>query len=376
MASFQVRNVNVVPSPALVFSLEAIQSNLDRMLDIAGGPERLRPHMKTHKTREITELYLSRGITKHKCATLREAEVLAQSGAPDVLIAYPMVGPNQRLVCRLAQRYPTTKFSVLGDDSRVIRQLDRQAVEQEIRLGLFVDVNVGQNRTGVVEQNANGFCAVAVGQFSSSDAEHGVRLRGLHLYDGHNTAVSVEERVQIAQGTLQQALNLRQRLLRDGAEVPELVIAGTPAFPSYAKLSRDQNVSLSPGTCILHDAGYHQKYPELGFQPAAAVLTRCVSRPGPRLATFDIGTKAICSDPPATQRCVVMGLEDARVALHNEEHLVLESEKAGDWEPGQAAYAIPMHICPTVALYDAAYVVSKGQIAGNWEIAARNRSVG
>jgi D-serine deaminase-like pyridoxal phosphate-dependent protein len=374
MASFQVGNANEIPSPALVFSLEGIHNNLGRMLEIAGGPERLRPHMKTHKTREISELYLSRGITKHKCATLREAEVLAQAGAPDVLIAYPMVGPNQRLVCRLAQQYPQTRFSVLGDELAVIHQLDRQGKEANVSLGLFADVNVGQNRTGVGEQSADDFCALISKQFPCSDAEAGLHLRGLHLYDGHNTSTSATERAEGVKRTLQRGLELRKRTPAN--ESCEIVVGGSPAFLAYANNIREPNISLSPGTCILHDAGYEQKYPELGFRPAAAVLSRCISRPGPQLVTFDIGTKAVCSDPPVNQRCAVLGLESARVALHNEEHLVLESSDAVNWNPGQVAYAVPMHICPTVALYDFAQVVSKGETLGNWRIAARNRVIG
>src|SRR4029079_10713145 len=141
----------------------------------------------------------------------------------------------------------------------------------------------------------------------------------------------------------------------------------------YSQVIREPNVTLSPGTCILHDVGYGQKYPELGFEPAAAVLTRCISRPGPQLVTFDVGTKAICSDPPAGQRCLLLGLEKAKAVLHNEEHLVLESADAQMWTHGAVTYAMPMHICPTVALYDFAHVVSGKKVVARYEIAARGR---
>ncbi|HMP17417.1 MAG TPA: D-TA family PLP-dependent enzyme, partial [Gemmatales bacterium] len=130
----------------------------------------------------------------------------------------------------------------------------------------------------------------------------------------------------------------------------------------------------SPGTCILHDAGYSQKFPELGFTPAAAVLTRCISRPGPKLVTFDIGTKAICADPPLGQRVHLVGLEQAVCTLHNEEHYVVETEEAELWKPGMTAYAIPKHICPTVAMYDTACVVENGKVTREIPIAARGRS--
>src|SRR5947207_11760985 len=94
MNPYAVTDPTAVPSPALLFYPALIRRNLRRAVEVAGGPDRLRPHVKTHKTREIARLWLELGVRKHKCATLAEAEMLADSGAPDVLIAYPLVGPN------------------------------------------------------------------------------------------------------------------------------------------------------------------------------------------------------------------------------------------------------------------------------------------
>src|SRR5437764_13734928 len=91
---YTLHDDSAVPSPALRFYPELIRRNLARVLELAGGPARLRPHVKTHKTREIVQLELAAGITKHKCATIAEAELLADAGAADVLVAYPLVGPN------------------------------------------------------------------------------------------------------------------------------------------------------------------------------------------------------------------------------------------------------------------------------------------
>jgi D-serine deaminase-like pyridoxal phosphate-dependent protein len=362
MPAFMLANSQAVPSPALLFGLEAIRSNLQHLLALAGSPDRLRPHMKTHKTKEITRLYLDHGITRHKCATLMEAKVLAECGAPDVLVAYPVVGPNVRLICGLAKQFSSTRFSVLVEHAAAVEALNTEARHQRTELGLYLDVNVGQDRTGLSAEAA----VELANQLPSSP----VNLRGLHLYDGHNVAVEQHQREEIVRQTLARGLALRERL---GRRNLELVFGGTPGFLAYSQQIHEPDITMSPGTCILHDIGYARKYPELGFQPAAAVLTRCVSRPGPRRATFDVGTKAICSDPPAGQRCVLLGLENAQAVLHNEEHLVLEGDEAATWERGQATYAMPAHICPTVAMYDTALVVERGVIAARWAIAARGR---
>ncbi len=80
--------------PALIFYKDIIRQNLTNAVRMVGDPARLRPHMKTHKTREIIKMALEAGVVKHKCATLAEAELAASRGVPDVLIAYPIVGPN------------------------------------------------------------------------------------------------------------------------------------------------------------------------------------------------------------------------------------------------------------------------------------------
>ena len=47
-----------VDTPALIVFPERVRRNIDAMLEIAGGPERLRPHVKTHKMAEIVDLPL------------------------------------------------------------------------------------------------------------------------------------------------------------------------------------------------------------------------------------------------------------------------------------------------------------------------------
>src|SRR5438270_4438704 len=114
---------DAVPSPALLFYPELIRQNLRRSVEVAGGPQRLRPHAKTHKTREIARLWLDLGVTKHKCATLAEAAMLADCDAPDVLVAYPLVGPNARRFAELVGEYPETHFSTVADHPDAARAL-------------------------------------------------------------------------------------------------------------------------------------------------------------------------------------------------------------------------------------------------------------
>src|SRR5215831_5349761 len=90
---YAIADTSGIYSPGLVFFKDLIRQNLARTVELAGGPARLRPHCKTHKTREVVQMELEAGVSKQKVATLAEAEMVASAGAPDVLLAYPMVGP-------------------------------------------------------------------------------------------------------------------------------------------------------------------------------------------------------------------------------------------------------------------------------------------
>src|SRR5690606_30993230 len=103
-------------TPAVAVYPDLVARNIDRALAFANGhSERLRPHTKTHKTIQIVQMELERGITRHKCATLSEAEMLIRAGVEDILVAYPVVGPNAERLATQARPNPNVRFAVLVD---------------------------------------------------------------------------------------------------------------------------------------------------------------------------------------------------------------------------------------------------------------------
>ena len=368
MHPYHLAEAAEVFSPALVFFPELIRQNIARIIELAGSPDRLRPHVKTHKTREIAAMQLAAGVTKHKCATVAEAELLAAAGVPDVLIAYPLVGPNVGRVATLAKLFPDTKFSALIDHEAGADGLGWAAARAGRPIGFFVDLDVGQHRTGI-----------AVGPLAAALYERASRLpglvpAGLHAYDGHNHIEDPVDREAAVRAGLAPVLELRADLERRGLPVPHLVAGGTPTFPIYARMRDLPGLECSPGTYVLHDHGYGSKYHDLtGVTPAAVLVTRVVSRPTADRVTFDLGTKAVASDPPAGKRVHLLDMTDYTAVGHNEEHLIVETPHARKYKPGDVAYALPTHVCPTVALHREALIADGGQIVGRWPIIARDR---
>ncbi len=366
-AIYAIDDTSGIYSPGLLFFKDLIRRNIARAIELAGTPERLRPHVKTHKTRQIVELERDAGIRRHKCATLAEAEMLASCGAEDVLIAYPLVGPNCHRLARLAAAYPRCRFAVTADHPAAVQALARavRAGGQEVEV--LLDIDLGMHRTGVAPG------AAAVELYRLIGRLDGLRPGGLHAYDGHNRQESLAERSAAALGQLAPVLRLRDNLRGEGMPVPRLVVGGTPSFPVFARLDIP-GLECSPGTLVLHDQGYGSRYADLsGFTPAALVLTRVISRPTPTRVTLDLGTKAIASDPPAGQRLHLPDVPDYQTVLHNEEHLVVETPAAERFRPGDELLAIPTHVCPTCALHRQAHVIEKGKVIGTWDIAARDR---
>lgn len=364
-----VANRSELFSPSLVVVRESLGRNLAKMIEIAGDTARLRPHCKTHKMPEITKIELAAGIAKHKCATLAEAEMLADAGAKDIFLAYNLVGPNIGRAVRFLDRYPDVALSVTADDVSMIRDLSSAVQSRPGRLiGVLLDLDTGLHRTGVSDpQRAAELYACLV------DAP-GIVPGGFHLYDGHNHQTPWEERKAAVLAGWEQARRLRDEITARGWPVDRIVCGGTGSFPVFAELD-DPAIELSPGTCVFHDAGYGTAFPEMDFEPALWVLTRVVSRPTSQRLTLDVGTKAVASDPPKGQRIFFPELPEAVQVLHNEEHLVLETPDAHRYQPGDLLWGIPRHVCPTVALHKSAHVAENGMVRDHWAIVARDRQI-
>jgi len=366
-SKYHVKDPSGIFTPALLFYKEIIRHNIRRMIERAGGPARLRPHCKTHKTREIVQMQLDAGVTKHKCATIAEAEMLAGLGVPDALLAYPFVGPNCQRLARLVQKYAKTTISALADHEVGIRQLSEAVAPTGRRVPILLDIDVGQHRTGIAPDEA------AVALYEKIAKAPGLVPGGLHIYDGHNHQEAFADRRAAVRTFLDQVMTLRDTLAKKGLSVPKLVLGGTPTFPVYAELA-GSDLELSPGTCVLNDHGYGSKFTDLNdLQPAALLLTRVISRPTPMRVTFDLGYKAVASDPPAGKRLVLLDFPNYEPVIHNEEHFVVECSEAARFQPGDIAYALPTHICPTSALHKQVYVVENRRVAAMWDIVARDR---
>ncbi len=360
---FTVTNVAEVPSPSLLLHPGRAEENVRRMVGMAGGTARLRPHIKTHKMPELIRMQIRLGLTKFKCATIAEAEMTASCGAPDVLLGYQPVGPNAVRMLQLVQQYPKTRFTAVADDQQSVRALSECFAASDAVLQLMLDVDCGMRRCGIEP----GPRALELYRLIASSP--GLQPAGLHVYDGHIHDADPAARAVACEKAFAPVFSFRDQLKAAGLPVPVLIAGGTPTFPIHA---RRGDVECSPGTCVLWDFGYADTLRDMDFLVAALVLTRVISKPGDTRLCLDLGHKAIAAENPHP-RVRFLGLDDAQCITHSEEHLVIETMRAGEFKVGDALYGVPRHICPTVALHSEAVVIRNHSAEARWKVTARER---
>ncbi len=363
---YTIVNPEKLRTPALCFYPARIEVNIAHAIRVAGSADRLRPHVKTYKSPEIVKLLLRAGVSRFKCATVTEAEMLVETGAGDVMLAYPLIGPNAAAFATLCARNPGIRFSTLADSPEGVAELAEAAAEHDVSFEVLVDLNVGMNRTGV---NPG---ADAQSLYRAIAAHSRLKPGGIHAYDGQIQIADPNERRAAATATAEAAHGVRQALEAEGLPVPRMVAGGTPTFPCHAETP---DFELSPGTCFLHDLRSEERYPDLPFVPAALVVGRVISRPATGLVTLDIGCKAIAVDQEKPHGAI-LNLPGSEPVGQSEEHWVFRHAADAPPELGALMYVLPRHICPSVAHYNYATVIDEGgTVAERWPITARGREL-
>lgn len=364
---YRVTNVDQIESPALLVYPERIAENLRRIIALAGDPDRLWLHIKTHKMSEVIRLAIDAGITKFKTATIAEAELVASSGGSEVLLAYPLVGPNTERFAALVTAFPQTRFLTLGDDADALRALSATLDNRQVAgpVEVLIDLDTGMHRSGIA-------AGPKVVELYRLLAELPVLAPGgLHIYDGQFKERDFQQRCMAVENSLEPVRMLREELAAAGLPVPHIIAGGTPTFPVHA---RNEDFECSPGTCVFWDTGYESKFPDLDFLHAAVLLTRVISKPTADRLCLDLGYKAVASDNP-DPRVRLLEMPEAKAVVHNEEHLTVESPLAANFSVGDVLYGVPYHICPTTALHKEVVVIEGGMAVGRWQVVARDRKL-
>jgi D-serine deaminase-like pyridoxal phosphate-dependent protein len=362
---YKIQNENEVFSPSLLVYHDRIENNIRKMAVMAGDVKRLRPHVKTHKMAEITRMQMNHGINKFKCATISEAEMVARCGATDILLAIQPVGPGIERFFRLKQAFQNSNISCIADSEQILLQLSETALRYDAETQIWIDINVGMNRTGIPPGEE------AVRIYKIADNLPKLKVVGLHVYDGHIHEKVLSLRKKACDDAFVPVQKMRDELGNAGFRQVRIIAGGSPTFSVHA--SRD-DVETSPGTLLLWDYGYSSSFSDMDFLHAAVLFSRVVSKPDKDLICLDLGHKAVGSEMPQP-RIVIPYIDDVTIIGHNEEHMVIRTSHAKNFNPGDPLYVIPFHICPTVDRFDTVNVVEGSRVTGKWNVEARKRQI-
>ena len=248
LEDYAITGLDAVMTPALVIYPEYVDNNIAATLRVLGGDRnRFRPHIKTAKLISVMRQYVGHDITRFKCATTLELLALIEAGARDVLLSYPLVGAGARRLRAITDAHPNVVISGLVEN---VEQLRPYAGS---RVGVFIDINPGMDRTGLGQERIGDALAIV-----RAARDLGIAFRGLHYYDGHLARHPMPERTQHAHAGYEVLLTMARALQADGHGIGEIITSGTPAFPCSATFEPFAKGEgwvhrASPGTTVFYD---------------------------------------------------------------------------------------------------------------------------
>ena len=353
-------------SPCLLLEAEALEHNVAAMMDLVRRYGRqLRPHVKAHKCTAIARRQLEAGAVGLCCATVREAEVMAEAGLGGLLVTSPVTSPT--MVERLARaRDRVGDIAVVVDSDAGVDALAAGA-RAERPLGAVVEIDVGQGRTGVTSP------ADAIRLARRIEALPKLRYRGVQAYYGHlqHVPAFADRKAKAAE----QWARLRPFLDALKSEgLPPGIITGGGTGTHLLDLEEGPFTEIQPGSYLFMDKQYGAVELAPGaaaFRTSLTIATRVISANQPDLVVLDAGFKAMATDAgPA----LVAGVAspDAAYQFMGDEHGGLRFA-AGAARPavGDLVRLMAPHCDPTVNLHDWLHVMQGGQLIDIWPIDAR-----
>jgi len=360
-----------IDTPALVIDEPALQSNIERMAATAAANKvALRPHAKTHKSAAIARQQLEAGAVGIACATLLEAEALAREGVTGLLVTSPVVGTDK--AARLARLNRVSPLMVVVDHRDQIEGLRAALADGDPPLGVLVDVDVGQARTGVTTlQDGHGLARMTA-------ADRRFEFRGLQGYAGHIQHIfDPAERRAAAAKSGEPLRALAAVLAAEGIACPIISGSGTGA---HAYDLAGPYTELQVGSYVFMDADYARVRRDdgspLAFAPALYVLATVVSANRDDQVTVDAGTKALAVNGPAPAWFIGLPA-GASYSFSGDEHGAI-TLPPGTPRPaiGTRVLIGATHCDPTVNLHANYYAVDAGGAVSVLPILGRYGAMG
>ena len=343
-------------TPAVVVDLDVVERNIARvqaLCDAVGLANR--PHIKTHKSPVIASMQRDAGARGITCQKIGEAEIMANSGHDDILIAYNIIGEGK--LDRLGRLLSQAKVTVAADNPTVVAGLPRAAAIAGRDLDVVVECDTGRKRAGVET------VAEAVALAKDIASRPGLSFAGFMLYPPEDAMAETQAFLDAATAGVRE-LGLEPRLVSTG---------GTPNLRNMGRLKGvtehragtsvfNDRMMLAAGVAQLEDC-------------ALTVYATVVSRAGLERGIIDSGSKTLTSDTGGLDGYgLILEYPQAKIARFAEEHGFLDLSGSNDRpQVGDVVRVVPNHVCVVVNMVDRLVTVRGNEIVGELPVAARGR---
>ena len=343
-------------TPAVVIDLDVVERNIARvqaLCEAAGVANR--PHIKTHKSPVIASMQRDAGARGITCQKIGEAEVMADGGHEDILIAYNILGEEK--LGRLGRLLARTKVTVAADNATVVAGLPQAAAIAGRDLDVVVECDTGRRRAGVET------AAEAVALAREIASRPGLSFSGFMLYPPENAMAETQAFLDAATAGVRE-MGLEPRMVSSGG-TPNLVnlgrIQGVTEHRAGTSVFNDR-MMLAAGVAQLEDC-------------ALTVYATVVSRAGAERGIVDSGSKTLMSDTGGLEgHGLILEHPQAKIARFAEEHGFLDLSGCNDRpQVGDVVRIVPNHVCVVVNMVDRLVTVRGGEIVGELPVAARGR---
>jgi D-serine deaminase-like pyridoxal phosphate-dependent protein len=359
--------IEELDTPALTVDLDVMERNLRSLSDYSRKHGlKLRPHTKTHKIPAIAKMQIASGCSGITVAKVGEAEVMANAGLENILIAYPVVGQSK---CdRLAKLAQQGTITVSLDSIDVARGISEAATRAGSTVSILVEFDVGMRRCGV--QTVEAWLSVA----KAVDKLSGLRLSGLMFYPGHIWDALPEQGPALDRVS-QVIEEIRTQSKQTGLNC-EVVSGGSTPTAYNSHLVRGLT-EIRPGTYVFYDmnetkAGYSQ-LSDCGLRVQVTVVSKAVQG----RAMIDGGSKTFSGDRLISGDKQGFGfvteLPNAQFAAMSEEHGHLDLGPSDRVTVGDRLSIIPNHVCACVNMHNQIYYHRKGIVEGSWMVEGRGK---
>ena len=345
-------------TPCAVIDLNIVDKNiadLQSLCDKANTANR--PHIKTHKSTFLARRQLDAGAIGITCQKLGEAEVMAEAGIEDILIATNIIGAARS--GRLAALQRRIPLKLCADNPVSLQAYAEAGRTADRPVCVLVECDTGQKRAGVETPNE----AVALAEIIRDDPW--LEFAGLMFYPPLDGWAETQVFLDAA----------REGLSASGL-IPEIIsTGGTPNLVNLGQL--DGATEHRSGTSIFNDRMMMAAGVADMKDCALKIFTSVVSRAGETRGILDAGSKTFTSDTGGLEGFgLIMEHPDARIHKMSEEHGFLDlSDCAIRPAVGDILRIVPNHVCVVVNMFDQLVAVRDNNIVDVLPVAARGRLV-